>query len=323
MFEVEPNLWLQALATPWLTALMLGVSKLGHEWFYVVVIVALGFGARLRPTLGVLLAVLLAGIATDAAKLGFELPRPSDVDARVLDDLQERRALVEDGGAQHFFELPRAEARMALRAKDTPDYGFVSGHVSAATAMCFALLWFFRVRRTALVALLCAWPLLMVLSRMYLGRHFLADVLGGLAVGAAAAGVAAWLVPPRASPARLWGLMATSLLSCTAAPFTTLLVGTSIGRLAGLALVLVVLEGRGLPDDGGTAWQRIARIGCAFACYWLVDGFAERVGQLAGWTPSSAAWIPVAAFATAAVFLGAVAMGYALRLYRPVRECPA
>lgn len=40
-----------------------------------------------------------------------------------------------------------------------------------------------RARRACVWGLVVAWPLLMGLSRMYLGRHFLADVLGGPVVG--------------------------------------------------------------------------------------------------------------------------------------------
>lgn len=322
MFEVEPNLWLQSFSSPWLTLAMQAVSQLGYEWFYVALIIALAFGVRLRPTLGVLLAVLLAGIATNVAKNSFELPRPDEVDVRVLHDATERRALVDHGGATGWLALPSPEARAAARARQEPDYGFISGHVSGATALCMALLLFFRPGRGIRV-LLCAWPLLMVLSRMYLGRHFLGDALGGLAVGAATAGVAAWLLPARATPARSAVLVAVSLLLCAAAAFNDLVDGGDAGRLAGLVMVLLLLERRGFPDDAGAPWQRIARIGCAFGCYWLVDGFATLLGQAAGWTPDSTAWIPIAAFATAAVFLGAIAMGRALRLYRPARECPA
>src|SRR5690606_37832116 len=136
LFQVDPNLWLQSLASPFLTWLMLGISQLGLTPFYVALIVVLGFGVRLRPTLGVMLALLIAGTATNAAKTGFELPRPVDVDARVLNEMEAPRALLDAGGAPTFIGLPTPEARASLRATADPDYGFISGHTSAATAMC-------------------------------------------------------------------------------------------------------------------------------------------------------------------------------------------
>ena len=83
MFEVDPNLWLQSFSSPWLTAVMRAVSSLGYEWFYIALIIGLAFGVRLRPTLGVLLAVLLAGIAT-AVAVGFQPEREPDAPLRRL-----------------------------------------------------------------------------------------------------------------------------------------------------------------------------------------------------------------------------------------------
>lgn len=311
MFQVDPNLLLQSFASPFLTWLMLGVSELGHTWFYVVLIVVLGFGVRLRPTLGMMLALLLAGVATHAAKSGFELPRPSDVDARVLYKLEAPRALVADGAAPSFLALPMPEARAALRATADPDYGFISGHTSAATAMCVAVLLFFGLRRRAAWIALLAWPLLMGLSRMYLGRHFLADVTGGLVVGVAAAWLAYWLLPKR------WGLLAAGVgLLCVLAPFTPLLHPAGLGQLAGLAIVLGVLARRGYPPDDGRAWQRAARVALLCAFYLAIDAITGRLGEAAGWSEASPAWVPVVAVATATMFLGAIAASRRLGLYR-------
>ena len=75
MFETDFNLWLQAFASPWLTALMETVSFLGYEWFYIAATIFAAFALRLRPMLGVMLALLLAGVGTYAAKDGLQLPR--------------------------------------------------------------------------------------------------------------------------------------------------------------------------------------------------------------------------------------------------------
>ena len=290
---------------------MLRVSELGYTWFYVGLTVVLGFGVRLRPTLGVMLAVLLAGVATHAAKTGFELPRPSDVDARVLYEDEGSRALVANGGAPAFFALPTTEAREALRATPDPSYGFISGHTSAATALCLGLFLFFGLRRRATWIVLLAWPLLMGLSRMYLGRHFLADVTAGLALGIATALLARWLLPRR-----LWLLAGGVGLLCLLAPFTPLLHPSGVGQLAGLVIVLGVLAGRGYPSDDGQAWQRAARVGLLCAFYLAIHAIAGRIGAAAGWSPANPVWIPVAAISTATMFLGAIAVARRMGLYR-------
>lgn len=325
MFEVDPNLWLQSFASPVLQWLMLAVTTLGYEWFYIVVIVALGFGLRLRPTLGMMLALLLAGLVTHAVKTGFEMPRPSDVDVRVLNEGKPHVPLVAHGGADRFLALPSPEARTAIRASPDPDYGFISGHVAAATAMCLGLLLCFRVRRRALWIALGAWPILMAWSRMYLGRHFLGDVLGGLLAGVLMALLAAWLLPREAAPhgsgkrlgsrKRLGGLAIATLALCLLVPLTPLLDGPTLGRLAGLVIVLGMLAWQGFPDDGGTLLTRAGRIACVCVVYLGVKLAVRALAGVTGWDDDSLLWFPVTIAATATMFLGGIALARWLGLF--------
>ena len=85
MFETDPNVWLQSFTAAWFFWIMGALSTIGQSWFYMPAILLLAFGVKLRPTMALLLALLLVGTATTALKHGFGLPRPSEVDARVLD----------------------------------------------------------------------------------------------------------------------------------------------------------------------------------------------------------------------------------------------
>ena len=83
-----------------------------------------------------------------------------------------------DAGITHLFIAPN------------PDWSFPSGHTVAAIAIVAAL-WFKGLRRTAsvlsvLVALIC-------FSRVYLGLHYVTDILGGVLVGALVAFILAKL----------------------------------------------------------------------------------------------------------------------------------
>jgi hypothetical protein len=73
------------------------------------------------------------------------------------------------------------------READTPtqvedSHGFPSGHVSAATTFAVGLAMLAGSRRRRWVFAV-AWIAAMAVSRMYLGRHFLGDVIGGVGVG--------------------------------------------------------------------------------------------------------------------------------------------
>ena len=179
MFETDPNVWLQSFTAAWFFWIMGALSTIGQSWFYMPAILLLAFGVKLRPTMALLLALLLVGTATTALKHGFGLPRPSEVDARVLDKGRSGRHLVADGAAKAFLALPSDEAIAAARAQEERDFGFVSGHTSAAAAFALSIPLFFGLRRRWIWVAALAWPVLMGISRMYLGRHFLADVLGG------------------------------------------------------------------------------------------------------------------------------------------------
>lgn len=270
MFEIDPNLWLQSFATPWLTWLMQAVSLLGQEWFYAAVVLVAGFGLRLRPMLGVLLALLLTGLGTHAIKDGLGLPRPVQVDARVLDKGEPNRQwLVEHGGAVEAFGLPTADAIAAARALRDPDFGFTSGHVAAATAFCASLLLVFAPlrRRRGIALAIALWPVLMACSRLYLGRHFLGDVLGGACLGLLGAGVAWWLWR---RPLAYRIVLPLALLAGIASCWMPLVDPGTAGQLLGLALLTTLLARTGWPDDApATFAMRSGRVALAFAIYLL------------------------------------------------------
>jgi undecaprenyl-diphosphatase len=60
-------------------------------------------------------------------------------------------------------------------------YGFISGHT--ANAFGFALLSALLIRNKVYTAVILIWALLMAYSRIYLGAHFISDVIGGFIAG--------------------------------------------------------------------------------------------------------------------------------------------
>jgi len=88
---------------------------------------------------------------------------------------------------KHFFHRERPVLENPLVTLSS--YGFPSGHTMGATLLygLLALLAWKNVRnraaRLACVAGACLWILLIGLTRIYLGAHYLTDVLGALAVG--------------------------------------------------------------------------------------------------------------------------------------------
>lgn len=81
-----------------------------------------------------------------------------------------------------FFGRPRPAVFPPLTVETS--YSFPSGHTMAAVAfygLLAVFLW--RKQRYGWAVLLGLWPLVVALSRIYLGVHYPSDVLGALAVG--------------------------------------------------------------------------------------------------------------------------------------------
>ncbi|MGY0651060.1 phosphatase PAP2 family protein [Luteimonas sp. A537] len=324
MFEAEPILWLQQFSAPWFDAIMRFMSWVGEAWFYVPAILVLLFGIRLRPGMGVLLALLLVAFATEGFKQGFGLPRPSEVDARVLYEGEGGRHLVADGAAEGFWGLPSDEAISAKRATHDPGFGFVSGHTSSALVFALALALFFRARAAWIWGLVVAWPLLMGLSRMYLGRHFLADVLGGLAVGMLGAALA-WalmgrLQTPGARAWRSWAIALAAMCALAAAAWAVPWIDPGMaGEIVGTLLCIGALMRFGWPDDATGLVKRAGRVACALVVGYGVIWLFEAAYEAGGWPERHAAAFFFAAAGFVAILLGTVLLARWLGLYLPSR----
>ncbi|WP_422506558.1 phosphatase PAP2 family protein [Stenotrophomonas sp. GZD-301] len=312
MFQTHWHMWLQSFFDAgWMLPLMRFISTLGYEWAYVLLIVICSFGVRLRAGLGIMLAVLLMSMATHAIKQSAALPRPSDVDIHVLDKGRPDGALVANGAAGSFWALPTDEAIAAVRAQPDPDYGFISGHVGVATAAMTALVLCMGIRSWSWrIALLIGWPLLMALSRMYLGRHFLSDVLGGWLVGMALGWFAWQCLPAPAHHNRTrYLLLATLGVGLMAAGLTTDLVpADSAGRYLGLLLVLAFLHWRGWPLDPYTPGQRIGRVLAVIGLYLVISPVLEAVAIALALPDTVVVEMGFNAIGNATIFMGGIAL---------------
>ena len=157
------------LHRPWLDAVLIGVTHLGDQLTLMAVMllaVALLLARRLRRTALVVALASLAGFPlSDTVKVVIDRPRP-DVPWRVI-------------------PLPSSAS-------------FPSGHALGSMAVYGVLALTVgqwprsRRLRTAAAALGLGLPLLIGFSRVYLGVHYLSDVLAGWAAGLALALLAGW-----------------------------------------------------------------------------------------------------------------------------------
>jgi len=154
--------WLHGLRAPWLDQVMMTASALGdgsqRTAATIVVTAYLLARRRWRWALALVLVMAGASVVTPALKDLFQIARPTALYA----------------GADAF--------------------SFPSGHASSATAFYLLLGWMasrpLAPRRRPLVWLVAgAIILLTAVSRIYVGAHWPSDVVGGVALGAALAGL--------------------------------------------------------------------------------------------------------------------------------------
>ena len=243
LFSTGPILWLQSWSSPPLTALMNGISLLGYTGLYMALAVVLALGYRARAGAALLVVLALTAALNDATQAVVTLPRPDAVDSAVQ-TLGVYQPLVDGADA----------------------YGFPSGHVAAATVFCLGLALLFGWRRALLALML--WVPLMGLSRLYLGRQFPADLLGGVAVAVITAAIAilGLTLNQLENRARQWRIVARTLVVAIGVAAIALLLGFpsmgQAGRLLGLTVGLLVVVWMDAGDETD-ARVRVGRIGLA------------------------------------------------------------
>ena len=292
MFQTEPILFLQQFAGEGLTWAMRAITALGYPPFFFVALTVVMFGVDLRRGFVLAQFVMWTDVLTELAKAFFALPRPSDVDSgvRLLETGRTNATPWTGKGAPGFLALPDREAVAWLRAQAGPSFGLPSGHVSVTTVFWGGLSAVFR--RRAVLAFATVVVPLMALSRMYLGRHFLGDVLAGGALGALVVllgsrlfvgeGAPLPLLRPRASGWEGAALLAFLLVL----PVLILFLGSHgdaerAGRLLGLNLAYLLVTAKGLPEGGGTTARRAARVAVALVLGVAVALAAQVLAPLA------------------------------------------
>ena len=193
MFETDIHHALQSLATPALTWFMIAVSFVGNVQFLVPFVVLIMFGFDTRKGFALLHLILWTAALTSILKEWIAYPRPDLADAGVLllgKGTPNLSPFVGMDAPDFWSAVPHAviDYHRAMGFS----HGIPSAHASIAVATWGGLSLLFRRRWILLPAL--ALILLTPISRMYLGKHFLADVVAGLLVGSFMLGLAVLLV---------------------------------------------------------------------------------------------------------------------------------
>ena len=316
MFRTDINHLLQAFDSPILYKFMLYVSFLGTTYMILLTFLVLISGINFRK--GFLLLNLLGWgvLVTLVGKNYADYPRPIAVDMH-LESFGEDKTQVDLTALQPsgFFEIFSPQLLAKTRASDIGRLGFPSGHVITMTVIWIGLALLYRKRWLWLLSITVV--LLTVISRMYLGVHYLGDVVGGLIIGLIMSLGFNILFDElrlvdgiRLKPKHLLFFLAPLMLIL----FYNILPGFQVGILIGFNLaLLLIIKVWGEPKLALSTGKRIINVflfvALYFASYFLLKQLPlAKIGFL------SMATFTVVNFIVVMVFF---LIGKKMRLYQP------
>ncbi len=273
MFQTEINHFLQSFESPALTAFMQFITALGYLEFFLLFLLIFLMGINYKKGFILFMVLLWTAVVTMLAKNYFALPRPFHVDntVQLLDGQlpDESTVTFSERDAEGFWEGLPTEVIEATRKSEHLEYGFPSGHTSIAIAFWGAL--FYLYRKKWIRGICMALMVLIPFSRLYLGVHFLADVLGGLVLGGLMLAISYYFI---LRPQRLQPFMNKSHLplavNSTAAflildplfcfPLLTPRLYILPAFMLGFGIGFLLVARKGFPSPNSSLMHRIGRI---------------------------------------------------------------
>jgi membrane-associated phospholipid phosphatase len=302
MFQTDLNHFLQSFANDWLTNFMILMTRLGYAGFLLLFSVVLVFAFDFKKGFLILQILLWTALITLFFKNLFAYPRPFHVDPSLkmldaeLPDQSQRLSTPKD--APDFFSPLPAEVVTHFQQQKDISYGLPSGHTSVAAALWRSLMYFYT--RLWLHYMCIALIVLVPLSRIYLGVHFLGDVLLGYAIGFGTLALFYYTSIRKMTweellSQKIWqtNLVGFGYLIGLPILFTFVLKGREsvlASYLLGINLAYILLKIKGLPIKQGGFWQGLGRVVVAVSLFLLSSliitqilkalGLAENIGAL-------------------------------------------
>jgi membrane-associated phospholipid phosphatase len=255
---------------------MILITTLGSSFFLVVITVITAFGIDFKRGLLLFELLLWTGLVTEVLKILVAFPRPDFVDNRVhnLESGATNTSPFIGNGSGGIFGLPDKQILKTFRLPEAftlSPFGFPSGHVSLTTALWGGSATVFNSRIIRKFTPFMV--VVMAFSRVYLGRHFIADVLGGAIVGLIFLFIFTRFLKSslkydffkkesfeftlRRQNLLFYFVMFVIPILLTA---LSLVSATVAGLYFGTNAAYLLIVRKGIPDDAGSTAQRAARV---------------------------------------------------------------
>jgi membrane-associated phospholipid phosphatase len=281
MFQTTLQVWLQQFDNEWLIRFFQLITALGYPQFFFLFLLAVVFGISFRKGFILLLLIMWTTVVTILLKEAFELPRPYMVSEQVQlwdGGVDTDVAILKNGSATYFFELLPKQTTDYFKNKTIPN-GFPSGHTSIAIAFWGALGLLFRKKWLNFIVI----PLIFLIpfSRVYLGVHFVADILGGYLIG----GIMLWsfyklVINPSslkiymqthrhkfAFDIKTFLILIPPIIGFLLLEDSKYLIATGVPL--GFGLGFLIIAEKGLPIETGSLFHRMSKVLSAVAIFVL------------------------------------------------------
>ena len=186
MFQTSPISWVQSFSTPLLTYFMQALTLIGYPTFYIIFILILFSSIDYKKGWELLQLILLGALLTLLGKDFFSYPRPFYLDEslKLLDPflLKKDFPLIKGFKDLGFFDLIPSGILEEFRKVKGAKFGFPSGHTSLSVCFWGYLYQVYKEKKS--IKYLSLFMIFGVpFSRIYLGVHFIGDILGGYLLG--------------------------------------------------------------------------------------------------------------------------------------------
>lgn len=251
------------------------ISFLGLAPVILLLVGLILYGVNFKKGLFIINVIAWTSIIVVFAKETFNYPRPSDTDPNIQSIYPSPKEKLTSNTPQAFWELFSAETLQKTKEDELVQYGFPSGHAALQTALWVSIFYAFRKRWIFILG--SSIIVLTSLSRLYLGAHFLADVLAGTLIGLFITLVLIALIrfsnyeKQRTHQAKSLSLLWIPLFLVPFSPYLNISVlGATLGFNA--AALFLILK-RNFPVFHIVAWKRIlatlAGVITLLACFYL------------------------------------------------------
>jgi hypothetical protein len=205
---------------------------------------------------------------------------------KLLDSGMANKSPFKNMGAQNFFGKLPDEVVNYYRNVKHYSYGFPSGHTSGAVALWGSVSVSFKIKWLYIIG--TTFIFFVAFARLYLGKHFFIDILGGFVLGILVIGLNYYIFSNTAPPKiefdnKRYFKTFFYIVYMIAIPLFVLWLTKSkfAAQILGLNSAFILIKINQTPLDSGSILKRILRVSIAIFIFIAINYFISNIYEFA------------------------------------------